>query len=74
MFFLYTCAKNNKDFSADIQNRLREKECNCLGSYGCKGFNTYGPLKLVGGMNKSNPNEDELLNATKFFKEIEAKL
>lgn len=71
VFFIYTCAKNNKDFSTDIQNIVRKRGCECIGSYGCKGFNTYGPLKLIGGMNKSNPTEDEIENAIKFVKEIE---
>lgn len=71
VFFIYTCAKNNKDFSKDIQNILMEKGCECLGSYGCKGYNTFGPLKLIGGMNKENPTQAELRDAVQFVKEIE---
>lgn len=72
VFFIYTCAKNDKDFSNDIKNIVIRNGCECLGSYGCKGFNTYGPLKLIGGMNKSNPSENEINEAIKFVKEIEA--
>lgn len=70
VFFIYTCAKNNNDFTKDIQNTLENKGCECLGSYGCKGFNTYGPLKLIGGMNKENPTEEELQNAVEFVRQI----
>lgn len=72
VFFVYTCAKNNRDFSKDIQNTVLQKGCECLGSYGCKGFNTYGPLKLIGGMNRQNPTEEELQNAVEFVKKIGA--
>lgn len=70
-FFIYTCAKNSTDFSKDIQNVVEQKGCECLGSYGCKGYNTYGPLKLIGGMNKNNPTENELQKAVEFVKQIE---
>ena len=72
VFFIYTCAKNNTDFSQDIQSIVDKNGSECLGSYGCKGYNTYGPLKLIGGMNKQNPNEYELQKAVEFVKEIEA--
>ena len=71
-FFIYTCAKNDKDFSAGIKKIVADRGAVCLGSYGCRGFNTYGPLKLIGGMNKSNPNEDELKEAEDFVKKLEA--
>ena len=71
-FFIYTCAKNDKDFSTDIKKIVADRGAECLGSYGCRGFNTYGPLKLIGGMNKSNPNEDELKEAVDFVKKLEA--
>ena len=71
-FFIYTCAKNDKDFSAGIKKIVADRGAECLGSYGCRGFNTYGPLKLIGGMNKSNPNEDELKEAVDFVKKLKA--
>ena len=71
VFFIYTCAKNDKDFSAKVKKTVEERGAKCLGSYGCRGFNTYGPLKLIGGMNKSNPNEDELKAAVEFVKKVE---
>ncbi len=70
-FFIYTCAKNDKDFAAKIKKVVEERGTRCLGTYGCRGFNTYGPLKLIGGMNKSNPNEDELKAAVEFVKKVE---
>ncbi len=72
VFFIYTCAKNDKDFSADIKKIAADRGAVCLGSYGCRGFNTYGPLKLIGGMNRHNPNEDELKAAVDFVKKLES--
>ena len=71
VFFIYTCAKNDKDFSAGIKKTATDRGAECLGSYGCRGYNTYGPLKLIGGMNKNNPDEDELKAAVDFVKHLE---
>ncbi len=71
-FFIYTCARNDKDFSSCIKKTVSDRGAECLGSYGCRGFNTYGPLKLIGGINKNNPSEDELNAAVEFVKKMEA--
>ena len=73
VFFIYTCAKNDKDFSAGIKKTVSERGAECLGSYGCRGYNTYGPLRLIGGMNNSNPSEEELKGAFGFVKDLEVK-
>lgn len=70
VFFLYTCAQNSGDFSESIRRLAEEKGCESVGSYGCKGFNTYGPLKLIGGMNRKHPDENELQGAVDFFASI----
>ncbi|MGB3985262.1 MAG: flavodoxin, partial [Limnochordia bacterium] len=38
-----------------------------LGTYGCRGFDTFGPFKLVGGIAKGHPNENDIAGAVKFF-------
>ena len=48
-----------------------EKEAVILGEYGCKGYNTYGPWKLIGGMNKRHPTEEEITGAVEFFEKIQ---
>lgn len=67
VFFLYTCAKLNHRFTEKIKAAALEKKAVILGEFGCKGYNTYGPLKLIGGMNKKHPSEDEISHAVEFF-------
>ena len=38
-----------------------------LGDYHCQGFDTYGPFKLVGGIAKGHPTEDEISGAVSFY-------
>ncbi|MDD2647806.1 MAG: flavodoxin domain-containing protein [Eubacteriales bacterium] len=67
VFFLYTCARNDKDFAAHEREQAQKKGCKVLGVYGCSGFNTYSVLKLIGGINKGHPDESELRGAVDFF-------
>jgi flavodoxin len=70
VFYIYTCAKNDKDFAANIKQIVEERGGKSLGTYGCRGYNTFGPLKLVGGMNKANPTVDEIEAAIEFYKKV----
>ncbi len=67
VFFLYTCAKVNHRFTDSIKEAAIQKGATILGEYGCRGFNTYGPWKMIGGMNKKHPSEDEISHAVEFF-------
>ena len=41
-----------------------------MGEYGCKGYNTYGPWKLIGGMNRNHPSDEEINDAIRFFESL----
>lgn len=42
------------------------KKAQVVGEYGCFGFNTFGPFKLIGGIAKGRPNADGLAAAVRF--------
>ncbi len=70
VFFIYTCGRNSKDFSKALKESAKSKNCIDLGTYGCKGYDNYGPFKLVGGINKKNPNEEEIAEAVAFVQKL----
>ena len=70
VFFLYTCAKVSGRFTETVKAAARKKGAIILGEYGCRGFNTYGPWKLIGGMNKGHPSEEEIQGAVQFFESL----
>lgn len=47
-----------------------EREAMIMGEYGCRGYNTYGPWKVIGGMNKNHPSQDELEEAIRFYENL----
>ena len=67
VFFLYTCAMDRKGFTDSMKEIVLEREAIILGDYGCKGYNTYGPWKVIGGMNKKHPTDAEIMSAIEFF-------
>jgi len=70
VFFLYTCAKVSSRFTKAIQAAAEKKGAIFVGEYGCRGYNTYGPWKVIGGMNKGHPTPEELNCAVKFFESL----
>lgn len=47
-----------------------EKGCPVLGEFACRGYDTFGPFKLVGGIAKGHPNAQDLEKARQFCREI----
>ena len=70
VFFLYTCARKNEKFTKAMGEEACRKGAVLMGEHGCKGFNTYGPWKIIGGMNKGHPNGEELEGAASFYREV----
>jgi flavodoxin len=53
-------------FHRPLKRALCEKECTIVGEFSCKGLDTVGPLKYIGGINKKRPNNKDLENARMF--------
>ena len=45
-----------------------------IGYFGCKGYDTYGPFKLLGGIAKGHPDEKDIADAVAFYKKLEEKI
>ena len=55
-----------------IEDILKEKHAKVIGKFGCKGYDTFGPFKLVGGIAKGRPNEKDLEAAVNFMTELQS--
>lgn len=67
VFFIYTYGIKRNSYTAAIQSVAEKKNAEVVGAYGCNGFDTFGPFKLVGGIAKGRPNEDDIAGAVQFF-------
>ncbi len=63
VFLMYTCGNDNKKYAEEMKKFLEQKTATVTGIFSCKGYDTYGPFKLVGGLNKHHPDENDIQNA-----------
>ncbi|MDO5096610.1 MAG: flavodoxin domain-containing protein [Peptostreptococcaceae bacterium] len=60
--------------AAKFAKYLQEKGFEVVGEFECKGFDTFGPFKLIGGINRKHPDEKDIANGIAFLKETAKKL
>lgn len=72
VFFLYTYGAKKDGYTNAIREAVQTHHAKVVGEYGCFGFNTFGPFKLIGGMAKGHPTADELQAAVKFYDSLKA--
>ena len=74
VFFVCTYGSSKGSGTKELSESAEEKGCPVLGEFGCKGYDTFGPFKLVGGIAKGHPDSRDLENARSFFCQIKDRL
>ncbi|SFI87089.1 Flavodoxin [Treponema bryantii] len=68
VFVMYTCGSDRAEaYLKDIKDLIKSKECTLTAAYSCLAYDTFGPFKLLGGINKGHPNEADLQKAVDFY-------
>jgi hypothetical protein len=57
---------------APLKKLLARKGFEVVGEFACRGFDTWGPLWLTGGLNWRHPNEWDLQRAREFAQRVQA--
>ena len=58
------------DYHKPLRRILAGKGFKLLGEFSCRGFNTHGPLRFIGGMNRGRPDEGDLEEARRFAENL----
>lgn len=53
-------------FHEPLNSCLSEKGCTIIGEFSCRGYDTYGPFKWIGGIARGKPDEKDLADAVVF--------
>lgn len=69
VLLLLTSGANNKKYMYEFKKELKKYDINVDEDYQCLGYDTFGPLKFIGGIAKKHPNIDDLQAACKVFRE-----
>lgn len=70
VFFLHTAGDPREAHNGAAKAIAEARGCECLGTYCCKGFDTFGPFKLIGGLCKGHPTAEEIDGAVRFYEGI----
>lgn len=70
VFYIYTHGAPRGDFLKGMRNIVARKHCKELGEYRCQGYDTFGPFKLVGGIAKGHPTDEEIAAAVTFYRKL----
>ena len=73
VFYIYTSAMGKGGFLGKIRAAVQKMNGRELGAYGCRGYNTVGPFKIVGGTGKGHPTESEIASAVRFYEKMMTK-
>lgn len=57
-------------FHWPLRRLLSQRGSHIVGEFSCRGWDTVGPLFLMGGLNRRHPNQHDLKNATSFAARI----
>ena len=61
------CTYGGRPVFKSIEQVIAYKHDNIVGRFSCKGFDTFGPFKLIGGVSKGHPDEKDLAAAVEFY-------
>ncbi len=70
VFYLCTHGAPRGIFLTAVRRIAERKQCRELGAYDCLGFDTFGPFKLIGGIAKGHPTEEEIRGAAAFYRNL----
>ncbi len=69
VFYICTCG-GTASFKS-IEALAENKKAIEIGRFSCKGYDTFGPFKLIGGISKGHPDHKDIKGAVEFFRGLE---
>lgn len=69
-FVFSTSGQGKRKYNNSIEQELKKKSFEIVGSFVCKGYDTFGPFKLIGGIAKGRPNEEDFQKAKDFAERL----
>ena len=69
-FIIYTSGSGGRKYAKAFSEELRQKGAQILGVYSCKGYDTYGVWKWIGGISKNHPNDNDIRKGVAFLNHL----
>jgi len=62
------------EFNEELSKKLSDKGFEIIGEFSCRGFDTFGPFELIGGLNKGRPDKKDLNDAEEFARSLKKRM
>ncbi len=70
VFVFSTSGLGQKAYNEFLEASLRKRGFQVVGSFACRGYDTFSVLKLFGGINRGRPNEEDLRTCALFAAQL----
>ncbi|CCY08185.1 flavodoxin [Coprobacillus sp. CAG:698] len=70
IFLIYTCGLNITNYGNKLKKKIKKKSIKFLSTFSCNGYDSFGLLKLLGGIKKNHPNEKDFKKFNEFINDI----
>lgn len=70
VFFILTSGTNSIKYKRQFKKFLENIGCTVREGYSCKGYDTYGFFKFIGGISKGHPNRKDISNAISYCESL----
>ena len=64
------CTYGGSEAFKSMESIIDDKHDKLVGRFSCKGFDTFGPFKLIGGVAKGHPDDRDLAAAVEFYRNL----
>ena len=68
--FPLNVANMTSHFHSPLKRLLIKKDAKVIGEFSCRGFDTFGFLRFIGGVSKGRPNKKDIENAKSFARDV----
>ena len=70
VFVFSTSGWGKRGYNNSLKKLLSSKGYDVIDSFACKGYDTFGPFKLIGGISKGKPDKKDIQSAKEFARKI----
>ncbi len=65
-FVFSTSGQGKEKYNEAAEKKLIEKNFEAANNFACRGYDTFGPFKIIGGVAKGKPDESDIKKAKEF--------
>jgi flavodoxin/ADP-ribose pyrophosphatase YjhB (NUDIX family) len=77
-FFIFSTSGMGENvfnnFNKTLKDKINSKKGKVISIFNCLGYDSWGPMKYIGGLNKNRPNENDIEKARAFTSSLKPKV